>query len=72
MLGLNKNGNSLKYLVGNFFLFLGVQMAFELYGLLPSGVFPSVFQMYEAAIQSLIATLAIYGVNKATHKETKK
>jgi len=69
MLGLNKNGNSWKYLVGNFFLFFGSQIVFELYEMLPSGVFPSLFQAYEAAIKSLIATLAIYGLNRATKKE---
>ena len=72
MLGLNKNGNNLKYTVANFFLFFGAQIAFELYLLLPEGVFPSPFQAYAAGVKSLIATLAIYGLNRATHKETKK
>jgi len=69
-LGLNKNGNSLKYLAGNFFIFFGSQMAFELFELLPLGCFPSPFQMYAGGIKSLIATFAIYGLNKAIKKET--
>jgi len=58
-------------MIANFLLFFGAQLAFELYEMLPTGSFPSEFQIYEAAIKSLIATFAIYGLNKAIHKEPK-
>lgn len=72
MLGLNENGNNILYIVGNFLLFFGAQIAIELAILLPQETFPSPFQVYASAIKSLVATFGIWGINKATNKETKK
>ena len=69
MLGLTRNGNTWVFILGNFLIQFGAQIAFELYELLPQGAMPTEYQLYSAGIKALIGTLAIYGLNKATHKE---
>jgi len=69
MLGLSDKGNDWKYIVSNFFIVFGSQVGFELFELLPTGVFPSAFEFYKATITAFISALAFYGINKARTKK---
>lgn len=69
MLGLNENGNSLWYAVANFVIVFAVSLGFELQALLPSGQFPTLFEVYRASLVSFVSTCVFYGINKATHRK---
>ena len=69
-LGINYNGNKWQYIIINFLVIFLAQMVFELYDLLALNKFPSLFQVYKAVVQALIATIAFYGINRQTHKES--
>lgn len=74
MLGLNHNGNSWKYAVANFLTIFVMAMIAQLALKLPSGIFPSNFEIYECLINALgtafASTGAIYGINKVTKENS--